>query len=208
MMADQALLEPELIADDPAVAPAEAAEPPKADEILYEVVDGAWVEIPPMSYYAAEIATNLGAELYAATKGRATGRVIVEGLFRLTLPDGRTRDRRPDVAFFTAERWPLDRPRDPESRATDAIPDLAVEVTSPNDRAEDQRGKILEYFEAGVRLVWVVYPAHRLIDVFEAPDRVRVLSGDAELDGGEVVPGFRVGLATLFGPAPLASPGT
>ena len=112
------------------------------------------------------------------------------------------------MAFVSVERWPTDRPDDPGTAVWDVVPDLAVEVTSPNDRAEDQRGKVLEYFEAGVRLVWVVYPTHRLIDVYEAPDRVRVLAGAAELDGGEVVPGFRVGLATLFGPAPLARPGT
>jgi len=46
------------------------------------------------------------------------------------------------------------------------VPDLAIDVTSPTDRAEAQRWKVLEYFRPGVRCICVVYPILRLADVY------------------------------------------
>ena len=88
--------------------------------------------------------------------------------------------------------------------AGDVVPDLAIEVTSPTDRAEAQRGKVLEYFQAGVRCVWVVYPKLRLIDVYESPTSSRVFGPDDTLIGDPVLPGFALPLGELF--RPLAPP--
>ncbi len=79
----------------------------------------------------------------------------------------------------------------PTDNAWDVVPDLAVEVTSPTDFAEDQLQKVAEYFQAGVRLVWVVYPDQRCIHVYEAWNRIRVVTEADTLDGGVVLPGFR-----------------
>ncbi len=80
------------------------------------------------------------------------------------------------------------------------MPDLAVEVVSPTDTAGKLLGKVREYFQAGVRLVWIVYPVQRCIHVYEAWNRIRVVTETDELDGGEVLPGFRRSLDRLFGP--------
>ena len=84
------------------------------------------------------------------------------------------------------------------------MPDLAVEVLSPSDHAEDILAKVAEYFRAGVRLVWVVSPVMGLVLVFDGPDRVRMVAPAGTLDGGEVLPEFRLPLDDLFDrpPAP------
>ncbi len=84
--------------------------------------------------------------------------------------------------------------------AWDIVPDLTVEVVGPPDLAEDPLGKVGESFQAVVRLVWVVYPIRRCIHVYEARDRIRVVTETDELDGGEALPGFCRSLDRLFGP--------
>lgn len=77
-------------------------------------------------------------------------------------------------------------------------PDLVVEVISPSNRAKAVREKIAEYFSAGVRQVWVVHPRRRNVAVHASPSEVRVFGEDDELDGGDVVPGFRLPVAEIF----------
>ena len=123
-------------------------------------------------------------------------------LFRIPSPDDSSRERRPDIAVVSYQNWPVESPQDPDANAWEVIPDLAVEVTSPSDRAEDQREKVLEYFRVGVRCVWVVYPKLRMIDVYESPTRVQILTEADTLRGDPVLPGFELTLASLFETAP------
>ena len=58
--------------------------------------------------------------------------------------------------------------------------------------------KIHEYFQAGVARVWVVYPRQQEVYVYVSPTQIQVLQLGQELDGGELVPGFRLPLAALF----------
>ena len=152
-----------------------------------------------MSVLANQVAADLGDGFRDFLRQNRLGRVYPEMLFRLAHPDGRVRDRRPDLAYVSFERCPLGKTVDPYQSAWEVVPDLAVEVVSPTDSAEELRAKVLEYFSAGVRQVWVVYPISRVADVFEAGDRVRVVAADAELDGGDVLPGFRLRLGDIFG---------
>ena len=78
------------------------------------------------------------------------------------------------------------------------VSDLAVEIVSPHDRAEEVQGKVRECLNAGTRLVWVVWPRLRLVTVYEPGGGYRELSLADELDGASVLPGFRVGVAELF----------
>jgi Uma2 family endonuclease len=173
-------------------------EPPQRqpdEEALYEVVNGQRVELPPMSFYASWIASQIHIDMgYFARAGRL-GTVVMETL--LILNPLRDLRRRPDVAFVSTERWPLERPI-PEEGDWQVIPDLAVEVSSPNDRLADVLAKINEYFAYGVRQVWLVVPTVQYILVFDAPTRVRILKPPDELDGGVLLAGFRLPLVRLF----------
>ena len=78
--------------------------------------------------------------------------------------------RRPDVSFIRRGRLPGD--VSPEGWVR-IPPDLAVEVVSPNDSAEELEEKLDDYRKAGVPLVWVIYPKARKARVFRLrrPDR-------------------------------------
>lgn len=174
------------------------ASPPTAatePDGLYEVIGTQIVETPPMGAYEVELASLLQEWLGPFARTNRLGRAVVEMLFDLR--PAVDRDRRPDLAFVSAERWPLER-RAPKSASWPVVPDLAVEIVSPTNSADEIVTKLGEYFRAGVRLVWVVYPTEEQVQVWDSPDGCRVLRVGSELDGGAVLPGFRLPVAALF----------
>lgn len=103
--------------------------------------------------------------------------------------------RMPDVSFISWTRVPEE--GIPEGFWPGA-PDLAAEVVSPDDRAGDVRDRVREYLAAGTRLVWVLLPKRQAVTVHAPGGIVRELGPDEELDGGDVLPGFRARVADLF----------
>ncbi len=172
--------------------------PPGLDEDalkFYEVVDGQVLENPPMGAEETELA-GLFAELMAPfARASRLGRVIPETLF--LIDRARNLKRRPDVAFVSDSRWPLRR-RVPQTEAWDVVPDLAVEVVSETNSANSVVIKLEEYFQAGVRRVWVIYPVVGKVYVYDSAAAVRILQIGDELDDADLLPGFRVALSTLF----------
>jgi Uma2 family endonuclease len=178
-----------------AITEPHAASARPAEEPLYEVVNGERVELPPMSIYASWITACLGNGLFNFVSAEALGTVVLEALF--ILDAARNLRRRPDIAFVSAQRWPPGL-EIPETGDWQVIPDLAVEVVSPNDLLQEVWAKMQEYFQLGVRQVWVVLPAAKQIYVYTSPSEVRILTASEELDGGTLLPGFRLSVATLF----------
>ena len=108
----------------------------------------------------------------------------------------------PDVAFIRMER--LD---DPDSQQfVPAMPDLAVEVKSPNDTYAFIRRKAELYLRRGSRLVWLVYPDRRVVEVCRLDDagelKIDSVSADDALSGEDVLPGFTLELSRVFSQAP------
>jgi Uma2 family endonuclease len=168
---------------------------------LYEVVDGKVVE-KATGILEIDIANDIQDALRSYARPKGLGRAWCEMMF-LTIPStGQT--RRPDVAFLSAERWPMNR-RLPEGSALEVLPELAVEVVSPSDGAGDLQAKILEYFAAGVRQVWVVHRTSVTIVVHESASASRTLARGDVLDGGTILPGFRLAVSDLLAdPSPAA----
>jgi Uma2 family endonuclease len=164
----------------------------------YEIVNGQRIEVAPMSAYAGKIASRLVRKLGAFADDQQLGEVVGEVLFRLPLTQDSGRNRKPDVAFVSRQRWPTDRPQPIGDNAWDVVPDLAVEVVSPTDPFEDVMDKVIEYFEADVRLVWVILPKQRRALVYDSADKVHQITMSDALDGGDVLPGFRLPLDRLF----------
>jgi Uma2 family endonuclease len=165
------------------------------DDTLYETVQGRRVEKPPMGFYECSVASILVTYLGHFALTNRLGRVVGEGLFRIDAARGL--ERRPDVAFVSYRRWPRDR-KMLRTNAWEVVPDLAVEVISKTNLAEEVLIKVDEYFQAGVELVWIIYPVQGYVYVYESPTRVRILTRQDELDGGTVLPGFRLPVATLL----------
>lgn len=162
-------------------------------EQAYEIVDGQALEWPIMGTYPEEIASILQEILGPFVRQNKLGRCITEGRFKIR----EKKDRRPDLAFISYDRWPKGR-RAPNRVAWPILPDLAIEVVSISDKAWDVLDKIREYFEGGVREVWLVFPKQELVHIYRAFDRIEVVTRDGVIDGGAVIPGFRLPLVDLF----------
>ena len=168
---------------------------PVPDDCFYEVVDGQIVELPPMGAYECDMASFLAFMLGQVVNAQQLGKVVAETLFWLDRA-GKLK-RRPDLAFVSAKKWPIRR-RAPKTEAWDLIPDLVVEVVSESNSAQEVIQKVVDYLSAGTRLVWVVYPDVKQVHVYTDLTSARILTEPAELDGGDVIPGFRLSLTELF----------
>ena len=104
----------------------------------------------------------------------------------------------PTLPSSRPRRWPIGK-RVPRTESWDVIPDLAVEVISQSNSADEVAGKIEEYLRAGTRQVWVVYPATSKVQVYDSPTQVKILQVGDDLQGDPLIPGFRLPLAVLFG---------
>jgi Uma2 family endonuclease len=185
------------------MAQASAAEPslvrPGLDndeESLYEVVNGQRVEKPFMGAWRVRIANVLAWYLETFARQYQLGRVVIEVIFAFPLLQG-VQQRRPDAAFVSYERWAKGR-QPPDTDPWPVVPNLAIEVNRKSNLGDEIVGKIQEYFQAGVQMVWVLYPIQRLVYAYESPTRVQILSEREELDGGSVLPGFKLPVAALF----------
>lgn len=103
--------------------------------------------------------------------------------------------RVPDVAFIAAVRIPSE---GLPTRYFPGPPDLAVEIVSPSNTLVEVQARISDYLAAGTRLIWVVEPRSRTITTYRSDQEIRLLREDGELDGGDVVPGFRMGVKEVF----------
>jgi Uma2 family endonuclease len=80
----------------------------------------------------------------------------------------------------------------------DTVPKLAVEVISPNDRADYINCKITDYLKSGVDLVWVVDPEARTVTIYSRHEGPVQLTEKDTITGGDVLPGFRCKVAEFF----------
>jgi Uma2 family endonuclease len=162
------------------------------DKRLCELVDGVLVE-KAMGFEECCLATMLILFLQGFVRPRNLGLVTApDGLVRLS--SGLVRI--PDVAFFSWDHIPGR--RRPKKPIPDLCPDLAVEILSTSNTAAEMLRKRREYFEAGARLVWLIDPANRTVEVYTSPDQRTLLDESQTLDGGDVLPGFVLPLRELF----------
>ena len=137
------------------------------------------------------IATALGA--WAEERDR--GRVAVEWRFRITPPRELTRPLVPDVAFVSFDALPRCAP-DEDADIPRVAPTVAVEVLSPDDRADDLRDKIRAYLAAGTSAVIVVDPQREAVQVHDAGGMRRVAAHEPVTH--PALPGFTLALGALF----------
>jgi Uma2 family endonuclease len=163
------------------------------EDRLCELVDGILVEKTAgfeESWIPGILVTLINNYVMPQNPGIATG---ADGMFRPT--SGLIRI--PDVAFVSWDRIPGG--EFPEEPIPDLIPDLVVEVISRGNTRKEMDEKLHDYFDKGVRLVWLVRPRGRVVDVYTSVDRFTRLTASMTLDGGDVLPGFSVLVADLFG---------
>jgi Uma2 family endonuclease len=168
---------------------------PEKPGVNYELVDGEPIEVPGASplhgLLSALVLRLIGAYTHERDLGLAFGDGT--GYILRRAPDV---VRIPDVSFVSWARVPEEGV--PEEGYWPFAPDLAVEIVSPGDRANDVHDKVREYLAAGAAMVWVLWPRPQSATVYGPDGVARELGPDAELDGGDVLPGFRVRVRDLF----------
>jgi Uma2 family endonuclease len=165
------------------------------DGLRRELIDGEVRTMAPASgghgFDAGAIHLRLGMHLLQNPIGAALS--AETGFVLRRNPD---RVRAPDVAVVLYAR----RPRETIGRGfLEGAPDLVVEVVSPDDTAEEVAEKVSDWLEAGARVVWVAYRGPR-IEAHHADGRLQRLGPDDDIDGGEVLPGFRMKVHDLLDP--------
>lgn len=160
----------------------------------FELARGELIEVPGSGYEHAELVIRLLFRLYPFVVAHDLGSAFGDGLSYVI---GKNPDvvRVPDLSFISKPRLP----RSGMPGYVPFAPDLAVEIVPSNDRAYDVRAKVAEYLDGGTRLVWVLWPGFRSVSTHATGGVVRELGEDDELDGGGVLPGFRVRVGDLFG---------
>ena len=159
---------------------------------LCELVDGMLVE-KGMGFRESFLAMALSAILWGFVRQHNLGLVTgADGMVRLA--SGLVRI--PDVAFVSWDRLPGRRV--PVEPVPGLAPDLVVEVLSESNTEGEMARKRREYFNAGVRIVWLIDPEGRTVEVFVSEDQSTVFDEGQTLDGGNVLPSFTLPLGELF----------
>jgi Uma2 family endonuclease len=170
------------------------------DGWTYELLNGVLVRMPLSSGGASNVGSRLLIRLGAYVEDNDLGLVTGEqGGYRLDPAHPLDTEVAPDVAFVRAGRAPS--PTSPEfyGRAWLLAPDLAVEVASENQFAPGMETKAQLYLRFGTRLVWVIWPRYKRVDVWRPGDETPTPLGvEDALDGEGVVPGFTCQIARLF----------
>ena len=176
-----------------AVTAEQFCEMPEVPGKRFELVNGAVAEMPLAGHMHARIVMALVRLLDAFVRTHNLGEIYADGLGYVVtrMPDS---VRGPDVSFLTNEHvLTEDYPG-----FVPFAPDLAIEIVSPNDRSSEVHDKVYQYLAAGTRMVWVVWPKNRTVSVHIKGGTSREIGVDGDLDGEDVLPGFRVRVAELF----------
>lgn len=187
-------------------APAQAAVKPitakdiarlEEDDLLWEVVDGRWVEEDKMTDRRhSEIEIKLTLLVGPHVYGKGLGK-IYSGDFTFVLKGTKEKIevmRRPDLSFVAAAR--LD---DNVDDYHYLAPDLAVEIVSKSERRGKIEAKVKDYLQYGTRQVWVIYPKKGQIVVHLADGTTHSYGLEDRLPGGDVLPGFEAKVADILG---------
>ncbi|MGH7572915.1 MAG: Uma2 family endonuclease [Gemmatimonadota bacterium] len=158
-----------------------------------ELVRGRVVREPPAGFEHGRLAMRIGLVLGRFVEEHRLGEVLASETGFVLFEELPT-VRAPDAAFVAEGRVPSPAPPGFGRLA----PDLAVEVVSPSNTVAEIHSKVMDYLDAGSRLVWVVDPRTRSVTVYRSRKEIRLLNEDDELDGEDVLPGFRVGLKEIF----------
>ena len=172
----------------------ELAQLPQYADRSLELVKGEIVDMSKPTLGHGEIVVWLSVKIASYVYENNLGRVVSDSGFVLERnPDGKDTVRGPDIAFISKAKAPKPLP----FKLSELVPDLAVEVISPGNRAGDIHKKIRQLLKAGTPLIWIVYAETRTVAVHTPAGAITCEASDT-LSGGDILPGFEVGVGDIF----------
>jgi Uma2 family endonuclease len=169
------------------------AAPPEEND-RFELVDGDWVE-KKIGAKASRVGVRVVYRLEAFNEAQPCGLVFGSDCGYKIFPHAPKLVRTPDASFVRSGRLPDDQPPDGNM---EIVPDLAVEVVSPNDLAEEFEERVVDYLRVGVSLLWVLYPnTRRALVIRKGGTAIHLMESD-ELQGDDVLPGFTCRVDQFF----------
>jgi Uma2 family endonuclease len=168
---------------------------PENSDRRFELIYGEIVEKMPTEEHGF-VAGNIVWRLNNFVKPRKLGRLLIE--VRHALKKDRLNDRIPDISFTSTERAGEIVKQGPVLR----MPELAIEIQSPDDSQREMREKAAYYLQHGSRLVWLIYTDKPGVDECtlgaDGEMLIKQYGMDDILDGGEVLPGFTLPVRDIF----------
>ena len=157
------------------------------DEFKYEWNDGEIIKFVGMNKTQFHIFGILNR--FFISKGYwQTGTFITEQDVQLT----GIQMRRPNIAYFSIEQEGKMR------QGEDEIPEFLIEIISGSDNAYKIEEKITEYFKAGVRVMWLIYPENQIIHVYTSRKQVKICTDDDICSAKPILPEFELSVNAIF----------
>lgn len=160
----------------------------------YEIVNGELIDVGNSGALHGYVCSLLLGALVSYSLSEKLG-IVFDSSTAFKMKNGNRRS--PDISFFAKER--LQGMTELPSGFLEGAPDLVVEVLSPGNTVEEMHDKLVDYFDNGTRLAWMIHPSEHYVLVYRSaqePDRL-LKSVDA-LEGEEVIAGFSLPVAHLF----------
>lgn len=181
---------------------ATATQPMTADDLLRmpangmrtELIRGELVTMPPAGFEHGSVTVNLTWPMANHVNANDLGKVVAAET-GFIVERGPDTVRAPDIGFVSKAK--LQRVGIPKKFFPEA-PDAAVEVLSPSDTVDEVDEKVQQWLAAGTLLVWVVNPRQKTVTVYRPNVKPIILTVDDILDGGDVIPGFRLPVRDIF----------
>lgn len=163
---------------------------PENRERIFELINGEIVEKGPTEEHGI-IAGLIVTEFNLYLKTHPLGRAGVE--VRHRIPEDEKNDYIPDVSFVSNERALAVT----KKGAVPQMPDIAVEIRSPDDSTRKMREKALYYLKNGSRMAILVFPRKQQVEV-HTEESVQTYNVDDTIDLSAVLPGFSLVVKDIF----------
>ena len=167
------------------------AQLPVEDGWKLELHQGRLLRMPGPGYDHAEIQARLIELINPYMRAHQLGRLVGTGCYVFSTGDVLC----PDLSYVQPARL-TQAPR--QGSYPIVAPDLVIEIISPTDVKSKVAQKFEMYRENGVRLLWVIWPATRTIDVWRPGAPTVTLQASDTLDGADVIPGWAAPISEVF----------
>jgi Uma2 family endonuclease len=158
------------------------------DGFKYEWNDGELIKFTGMNKLQVKIYDVLNT-LFIKKGYWETGTFISEYDVQLT----GIQMRRPDIAYLTKAQI------ESANKGTDEIPEFVIEIISGNDNINKVEEKIGEYYKAGLKVVWLIFPENKSVHVYTSRRDVKICIENDICSAAPVLPEFEIGVDVLLG---------